>query len=70
MLKVELARRALRWSQDKTAKRSGFSQPEISMLERGLLRPPPERLKRLARALGVPAETLLSEVQVVEHAAR
>lgn len=57
---VRLARRALGWSQQELATRSGYSQPTISRLERGRTRATRDTaiLVDLAQTLGLPAPAL------------
>lgn len=57
---IKFARKALGWKQEDLAKRSGYSQPTISRLERGVGRAVRDTaiLTDLANTLGLPAETL------------
>ncbi len=57
---IKLARGALGWKQSDLAKRSGYSQPTISRLERGVGRAVRDTavLTDLAGTLGLPPETL------------
>lgn len=57
---VKLARTALGWTQDDLAKRSGYSQPTLSRLERGVGRTVRDTaiLTDLAETLGLSPETL------------
>src|SRR3954449_7987432 len=57
---IKLARTALGWKQQDLAARSGYSQPTISRLERGVGRAVRDTaiLTDLANTLGLPAEML------------
>ena len=41
------------WSQAELAARARIGAPDLSRIERGLLKPYPKQARRLARALGV-----------------
>ncbi len=51
-----------------TAARAGISNPYLSQLERGLHEPSVRVLSAVARALHIPAETLLHEAGLVDTA--
>src|SRR4051794_13465979 len=57
---IKFARKVLGWKQEDLAKRSGYSQPTISRLERGVGRAVRDTaiLTDLANTLGLPAEML------------
>ncbi len=55
---LKMTRHLAGLSQYEVGRRSGISQPLVSNLERGHLRPSQELRLRLADALGVPADVL------------
>jgi transcriptional regulator with XRE-family HTH domain len=61
--KLRLARLLAGLSQFEAGLETGIDQPRLSLYERGLVRPKPEHLARLAKAYGVmKPETLLEPV--------
>lgn len=60
-LRVRRLREARGWAQAELARRANLGQAHISLLESGARRnPTADTLQRLAKALGVPIETLLA----------
>jgi transcriptional regulator with XRE-family HTH domain len=60
MLRIKAERQKRKWSQTTLAARAGsMSAADISRIENGLLKPYPQQLARLARALKVPPDQLL-----------
>jgi transcriptional regulator with XRE-family HTH domain len=55
------ARHHLNWTQERLEEASGVSRPVIAHLERQARNPTVDTLERLARALDVPLDKLLSE---------
>ena len=62
MLYLEFARRQRRWSQDYVGQLTRIPQAFISLMELGRGIPTDEQRRRLAVALDLPAELLLSPV--------
>ncbi len=66
MSRLEYLRRQRQLTQRQLATCCGLHQPQLSAIERGVLRPSEEQLQRLAAVLGVtPPEALLKPVSVV-----
>lgn len=63
MLNIELARRNKKWTQTDLSAFARIDQTFVSSLERGNSWPTPDQRERIANALGVPADTLMEEVQ-------
>lgn len=62
MTRLEFERRRRCWNQTDLAYHSRITQGEVSRLERGRMTLTPTYAGRLAKALGVPADVLLSKV--------
>lgn len=62
MLRCKCARIDLGLSQAQLGDRAELNASEICLIERGRLIPRSDQLKRLAKALGLPAERLLDHV--------
>ena len=60
MLRLTETRRARGWSKAELARRARIDQALMSKIELGRLRPYPVELRRLARALGLPADASAS----------
>ena len=63
---IRLQRELANLSVRATAARAGISNPYLSQLERGLHEPSVRVLSAVARALHIPAETLLHEAGLVD----
>ncbi len=63
MTNLEHARRRQGLTQTAAAARSSLNQCQVSAIERGRMIPTSEQRERLARALRIPAESLLDEVE-------
>jgi transcriptional regulator with XRE-family HTH domain len=66
MLVLKFARHEKRWSQKTLADAARLHQHYISLIERGRGRPMPDEHARLARALDVPEDKLLQQVDLTE----
>jgi XRE family transcriptional regulator, regulator of sulfur utilization len=58
-LRIRTERQRRGWSQTVLGARAGMATSEVSRIETGRLRPYPNQLRRLAKALDVPADELL-----------
>jgi XRE family transcriptional regulator, regulator of sulfur utilization len=58
-LRIRAERQRRGWSQTVLGARAGMATSEVSRIETGRLRPYPNQLRRLAKALDVPADELL-----------
>jgi transcriptional regulator with XRE-family HTH domain len=67
LLLAKYRRYELGLSASAVAIRAGMTQPEVTLIENGRLKPSPAQLEKLARALGVtrPA-ALLEEVRLID----
>lgn len=63
-IKYERVRRGI--SQKHVAKRALLTQPEVSEIENGVMRPSAAKLRRLVDIFRLPADELLKEVVVLE----
>lgn len=59
---LEFERRVRGWSQEYLADRAGLHRTEISLLEKGRLRPSPAQAARLSVALGIEPDALFMVV--------
>jgi transcriptional regulator with XRE-family HTH domain len=64
VLYLELARRNKKWSQDTLGAFARVAKDFVSAMETGKAWPTPDQRERIAQVLGVPADTLMDEVQV------
>ena len=67
MTKMKAVRLAKGWTLQDAGFRARVQAAHLSQIERGILRPYPKQMKRLARVLGLTVEELLEEVE--EYAA-
>ena len=64
MLRLSVEREARGWSKSELARRARMQPGEVGKIETGRLRPYPSQLRKLGRALGIPAaqdESLIAE---------
>ncbi len=64
--RIRLLRIVARLSQDELARRAGISGPWLCRIERGYVRPSPEVLDRIVRALGLPSDDAAPEADTPE----
>lgn len=62
MNKVEALRTGLGWSRSELARRARMDAADVSKIERGILRPYPGQLMKLAKALGVKAMDIADDM--------
>jgi transcriptional regulator with XRE-family HTH domain len=62
VLRIKYERISRNLSQHQMAAFLGLQQPQVSLIETGLLTPTPEQLQRISMALRVRADLLLREV--------
>jgi transcriptional regulator with XRE-family HTH domain len=63
-MRLERVRRG--WTQHHVAQATGMGQSDISLYERGLVRPRARRAAALEAAFGLPIHVLLADVDEVE----
>src|SRR5437773_12171735 len=56
MLRLTAERQARGWNKTELARRARMQPGELSKIESGRMRPYPKQLRKLGRALGLPAE--------------
>jgi ribosome-binding protein aMBF1 (putative translation factor) len=70
MLRLTVERQVRGWNKTELARRARMQPAELSKIESGRMRPYPKQLRKLGRALGIPAaqdESLIAEFQLASE---